>query len=235
MTLKSGKRSKRRAKDDEPEVISTALAGRIFEPVPIYHGTMFHTTERLRGIPASAVSSKKFFAVSSGLLREINPERTAFAPGASSRNNTSAFTPASQGSKSGMDAPSPASCRRRATKSLNGLMCGACNPLALSRRANGSANDFGRSMIGVVVFTFFAERLSLDTGGAHTTLPSHGRLRLPRLLSPAFCSAWRSREIPFAAWSALESKLNTWRGRSRTRRQWMLAHLLLVERWSQSR
>ncbi len=57
---------------------------------------------RLRSRPTARFSSKKFFAVSSGLLREMNPEATAFGPGASRRNRTSASVPPSQGSKSGI-------------------------------------------------------------------------------------------------------------------------------------
>ena len=119
--LSRGSKSRSRVSEEEPEVRSKLLAGRILDSLPIYHGTIFHTTDRLRGIPACAVNSKKFFAVSSGLLREIKPERIALAPGASSKNRTSAVTPPSHGSKSGMDALSPTSPRSDVTKSLKGL------------------------------------------------------------------------------------------------------------------
>jgi hypothetical protein len=87
-------------------------------PVPIYQGTIFHVTVRFLGISASRFNSKKFFAVSSGLLREIKPENRALAPGASSRNRISASIPPSQGSKFGMLPWDPTSARSFSTNSL---------------------------------------------------------------------------------------------------------------------
>ena len=77
---------------------SAALAARILVPEPTYQGTMFHVTVRVWSIPACWLSKKKFFAVSSGLLREMNPDVTAFGPGASKRNRHSALIPPSRGS-----------------------------------------------------------------------------------------------------------------------------------------
>jgi hypothetical protein len=58
---------------------------------------IFQVMVRFREIPDCWLSSKKFFAVSSGLLREIKPDTTALAPGASSRYKTSAAVPPSHG------------------------------------------------------------------------------------------------------------------------------------------
>ena len=94
-----GRRASKSASDSIPDEMSAELAGRILLPDPMYQGTAFQMTIRLRAIPASLASLKKFFAVSSGLLSEIKSEFRALGPGASSKNNTSASIPPSQGSK----------------------------------------------------------------------------------------------------------------------------------------
>jgi len=63
--------------DRRPTSISSEVAGRIREPEPIYQGTIYHVMVRFREIPVSRLSCKKFFAVSSGLFREIKPDATA--------------------------------------------------------------------------------------------------------------------------------------------------------------
>ena len=65
--------------------MSLEFAARIFVSLPKYHGTMFQQTVSFRSIPASMLSKKKFFAVSSGLSRETNPDSIARRPGASRR------------------------------------------------------------------------------------------------------------------------------------------------------
>ena len=97
-----GRREKRRGSSRIPARRSARLAERTCLPSPMYHGTMFHVTVRFRGTFASAFSSKKFFAVSSGLLREMKPESTALGPGASGKYRISASIPPSHGSKLGM-------------------------------------------------------------------------------------------------------------------------------------
>jgi hypothetical protein len=80
-----GRREKRRGNSRIPVCRSSLLAERMCLPSPMYHGTMFHVTVRFRGILASAFNSKKFFTLSSGLLRETKPVSTALGPGASSK------------------------------------------------------------------------------------------------------------------------------------------------------
>ena len=141
--------SRRRASSDAPT--STGFAGRIFVSVPIYQGTTFHMTVRRRGIPASRFSSKTFFAVSSGLFREMKPDATARAPGASSRKSNSASVPPSHGSKSGIFALMPRSARNSATNAVSGATCGSPSCLDRDTRAAASASSFGRSIIDASV------------------------------------------------------------------------------------
>jgi hypothetical protein len=85
---------------------------------------MFQVAVDSRGIPASRLSSKKFFADPSGLFREMKPLEMARAPVASSRYGHEAATP-SQGSKNDLlvrpsrqpDAPRSSTSVRRGARS----------------------------------------------------------------------------------------------------------------------
>ncbi len=110
-----GSRSRTRVSARTPASVSVLPAARMRIPVPVYQGMIFHVTVRFLGISASRFNSKKFLAVSSGLLREIKPVNRALAPGASSRNRISASIPPSQGSKFGMLPRIPTSARSFST------------------------------------------------------------------------------------------------------------------------
>ena len=71
-----GKSPKNEFSGRMPTSTSVEVAGRIREPVPMYRGAIFHVMVRFREIPDSQLSVKKFFAASSGLSRETNPDST---------------------------------------------------------------------------------------------------------------------------------------------------------------
>ena len=98
-------RTTMRSRGKSPRSCLRCGSPRLISPVFVSfrgHGTMFQVIVRSRSMPAVALSSNQFLAVGSGLLREINPVRTACFPGVSKRNKHSAWTPPSRGSKSGI-------------------------------------------------------------------------------------------------------------------------------------
>ena len=117
------KERKKRGNSQIPVCRSSRLAERMRLLSPMYHGMMFHVTVRFLGIFASAFTSKKFFAVSSGLLRETKPVSTALGPGASSKYKISASIPPSHGSKLGMLTCGPTWAQSVSTSAVSGAMC----------------------------------------------------------------------------------------------------------------
>ena len=139
------------ANEASPAAISSVLAARILPLAPRNHGTMFHVIVLARGSPASSFSFKKFFAVSSGLSLDTNPDSTALGPGASRRNKISAPMPPSQGSKFGTAlwtfprTWTPTRSRfNDSTRSVSPFMCSHdSSALCLSCRCSGSPRSFG--------------------------------------------------------------------------------------------
>ena len=96
------RRSRRSQRCCRPWLISARFAALIRFSEPRYQGTIFHDTVRQRSRPTHSFSSKKTFAVSSGLSREMKPLFTALPPGASNKKRQRACTPPSSGSKYGI-------------------------------------------------------------------------------------------------------------------------------------
>ena len=80
---------------------------------------------RLAADDAELADCRMLRAEGSGVSREINPVRTAWGPGASSRKRIRAWIPPSLGSKNGTSHSTACSVRIWATRALSGRMCGA--------------------------------------------------------------------------------------------------------------
>ena len=124
---------------------SRPVAGRMRCSSPMYQGMAFHITVRERCSPASTLTSKKFLAVSSGLLRDTKPAPIALLPGASRRNRHSALTPPSIGSKSGT--PAGALARKHATNATSGCICARSSACRRAAIASDVFSDFARSNV----------------------------------------------------------------------------------------
>ena len=79
--------------------MSFMVTGPVLSLSPTYCGTIFQIIGDFRGKSADSQSSKIFFADSSGLSRDINPDLFTLPPGAYSKKRHSAFFAPSKGSK----------------------------------------------------------------------------------------------------------------------------------------